>query len=200
MRHLIKSVFSGSELMYAKAEHDLAEAVEKFGADHPVAFPDTAYNCAIILQYTQIEVKTLADLQHAMEVIRAEWLTKELRVNSVFSSGLGTAMAAEIIEACKYVDNTNPYNGEYHGAMSDAEVRELGLPLVTQDIPGFVVMIGPAPSDEEARDMIKGYQSRGIFVFLIGGIIDQAKRMSSPWASRYVSLRSAPRSGAWLTL
>ena len=38
-------------------------------------------------------------------------------------------------------------------------------------------MIGPAPSDEEARDMIKGYQSRGIFVFLIGGIIDQARRM-----------------------
>ena len=61
--------------------------------------------------------------------------------------------------------------------MSDAEVRALGLPLVTEDIPGFVVMIGPAPSDEEARDMIKGYQSRGIFVFLIGGIIDQAKRM-----------------------
>ncbi|MDR3171129.1 MAG: CO dehydrogenase/CO-methylating acetyl-CoA synthase complex subunit beta, partial [Treponema sp.] len=35
----------------------------------------------------------------------------------------------------------------------------------------------PAPSDEEAVELIKGYQSRAIFVFLIGGIIDQAKRM-----------------------
>ena len=61
--------------------------------------------------------------------------------------------------------------------MSDAEVRTLGVPLVTGDIPGFVVMIGPAPSDREAMETIKGYQSRGIFVFLIGGIIDQAKRM-----------------------
>ena len=173
----MKSLFNGSELMYAKAEADLAAAVEKFGADHAVGFPDTGYPCAIIWQYTEIKVATLADLQEALKVIREKWLTKELRVNSVFSSGLGTAMLAEIIEVVKYIDNPKPYGDDYHGAMTDAEVRELGLPLVTQDIPGFVVMIGPAPSDEEARDMIKGYQSRGIFVFLIGGIIDQAKRM-----------------------
>jgi len=61
----------------------------------------------------------------------------------------------------------------YHGHFADAEVRELGVPLVTGDIPGFVVIIGPAPSTEEAVEIVKGYQSRGIFVFLIGGIIDQ---------------------------
>ena len=177
MRHLIKGVHNGSELMFAKAEADLAAAVEKFGADHAVGFPDTGYPCAIIWQYLEIKVATLADLQEAMKILREKWLTKELRVNSVFSSGLATAMCAEIIEIVKYIDNPKPYGDEYHGAMSDAEVRALGLPLVTEDIPGFVVMIGPAPSDEEARDMIKGYQSRGIFVFLIGGIIDQAKRM-----------------------
>ena len=178
MRHLIKGVHSGAELMYAKAEADLAAAVEKFGADKAVGFPDTGYPCAIIWQYTEIKVATLADLQQALKVIRENWMgNKELRVNSVFDHGIGTAMCAEIIEIVKYIDNPKPYGDDYHGAMSDAEVRELGLPLVTEDIPGFVVMIGPAPSDEEARDMIKGYQSRGIFVFLIGGIIDQAKRM-----------------------
>ena len=52
-------------------------------------------------------------------------------------------------------------------------MRELGVPLVTRDIPGFVVMIGPAPRVEEAVETVKGYQSRGIFVFMIGGIIDQ---------------------------
>ena len=177
MRHLMKSLFNGSELMYAKAEADLAAAVEKYGADHAVGFPDTGYPCAIIWQYLEIKVATLADLQEALKQIREKWLTKDLRVNSVFSSGLGTAMCAEIIEVVKYIDNPKPYGDDYHGNMSDAEVRELGLPLVTEDIPGFVVMIGPAPSDEEARDMIKGYRSRGIFVFLIGGIIDQARRM-----------------------
>ena len=101
MRHLIKGVHNGSELMYAKAEADLAAAVEKFGADHSVGFPDTGYPCAIIWQYLEIKVATLADLQEALKQIREKWLTKDLRVNSVFSSGLGTAMCAEIIEVVK---------------------------------------------------------------------------------------------------
>ena len=177
MRRLFDRVFSGNDEMYAKAAHDLDEAIAKYGADHPVSFPDTAYNCAIILQYTGIKVTTLADLKKAMDGPIKEFMTREQRTHDIFTSGFATAMAAQVIEACKYVEDTAPYHGEYHGHMTDAEVRELGLPLVTRDIPGFVVLIGPAPSDEEARDTIKGYQSRGIFVFLIGGIIDQAKRM-----------------------
>ncbi len=177
MRRLFDCVFNGSDQMYEKARKDLDAAIKKYGPDHSVMLPDTAFNCAIILEYAGIEVKTLGDLDAAMNGTIKEWMTKEERVNDVFHSGLATAMAAQVIEAVKYVDDPQPYKGEYHGHMTDAEVRELGLPLVTKDIPGFVVMIGPAPSDEEARDMIKGYQARGIFVFLIGGIIDQAKRM-----------------------
>lgn len=177
MRGLFDRVFSGNDQMYEKAVHDLDEAISKYGADHVMQFPNTAYNCACILQYTGISVRTLADLKRAMDGPIKDFMTREYRTHDVFTSGFATAMAAEVIEACKYVDDPDPYKGEYHGHMNDSEVRELGLPLVTKDIPGFVVLIGPAPSDEEARDTIKGYQSRGIFVFLIGGIIDQAKRM-----------------------
>ncbi len=177
MRQLFDSVFAGNDQMYAKAVTDLDAAIEKYGADHPMQFPNTAYNCACILEYTGINVRTLADLKQAMDGPIKDFMTREQKTHDVFTSGFATAMAAEVIEACKYVEDADPYKGEYHGHMNDSEVRELGLPLVTRDIPGFVVMIGPAPSDEEARDMIKGYQSRGIFVFLIGGIIDQAKRM-----------------------
>jgi acetyl-CoA synthase len=105
-------------------------------------------------------------------------MRREQRLANAFKTGYGTFMAGEIIEAVKYIGNDAPYGDEYHGHLSDAEVRELGVPLVTNDIPGFVVIIGPAPSDEEAVELIKGYQSRAIFVFLIGGIIDQAKRMN----------------------
>ena len=177
MRRLFDCVFNGSDQMYEKAQKDLADAIKRLGEDHPCILPDTAFNCAIILEYTGIEVKTLADLKAAMEGPIKEWMTKKERTTEIFHTGIATAMAAQVIEAVKYADDTQPYKGEYHGHMTDAEVRELGLPLVTKDIPGFVVMIGPAPSDEEARDTIKAYQARGIFVFLIGGIIDQAKRM-----------------------
>ena len=177
MRRLFDRVFNGSDEMYAKAVHDLDETIARLGADHAMVFPDTAYNCACILEYTGISVRTLADLKKALDGPIKDMMGHTPRTHDVFTSGFATAMSAEVIEACKYADNNAPYHGEYHGHMTDAEVRELGLPLVTRDIPGFVVFIGPAPSDEEARDMIKGYQSRGIFVFLIGGIIDQAKRM-----------------------
>ncbi len=177
MKRLFDCVFNGSDQMYAKAAADLDAAIAKYGPEHSVMLPDTAFNCAIILEYCNIQVKTLADLKAAMDGTIKEWMTKKERTEDIFKSGLATAMAAQVIEAVKYVEDTQPYKGEYHGHMTDAEVRELGLPLVTKDIPGFVVLIGPAPSAEEARDIIKGYQARGIFVFLIGGIIEQAKRM-----------------------
>ena len=174
---LFDVVFHGSDEMYFKAEAAVKETIEKIGENAPVSFGNTAYYLACIKAYTGLEVTNMAQLRDSLVPIRA-MMTRNYRTADIFHSGIATAMAAEVIEACKYARTPTPYeNTQYHGHFSDAEVRELGVPLVTRDIPGFVVMIGPAPSDEEARDMIKGYQSRGIFVFLIGGIIDQAKRM-----------------------
>ncbi len=173
---LFDRVFRGSDEMYALAEKSVDETIKQLGSDAPVAFPNTAYFLACIYAYTGLKVTNLGELKAALTPIR-EMMTKEKRTQDIFTSGIATAMAAEAIEACKYAVSPTPYEEPYHGHMSDAEVRELGVPLVTQDIPGFVVMIGPAPSDEEAAKTIKSYQSKGIFVFLIGGIIDQAVRM-----------------------
>ena len=137
MRRLFDSAFKGSAEMYAKAEKDLNAAIARLGADHPMEFPSTAFNCATILTYANIEVHTLADLKVAMDGTIKEWMTRKDRTTEVFHTGLATAMAAEVIEACKYADDPDPYKGQYHGHMTDAEVRELGLPLVTKDIPGF---------------------------------------------------------------
>ncbi|HQA59587.1 MAG TPA: acetyl-CoA decarbonylase/synthase complex subunit alpha/beta, partial [Tepidanaerobacteraceae bacterium] len=49
-----------------------------------------------------------------------------------------------------------------------------GVPLVTGDIPGVAVVIGEAPTAEEAAKIIKDYQSKGILVTLVGKVIDQA--------------------------
>ena len=171
---LFERVFRGSDEMFAKAEADVNQLVAELGADAPLTMPSTAYYLACIYAYIGKKVTTVGELQAALQDVKAMML-REPRTNSIFSSGVGTAIAAEMIEACKYARSAAPYEGtHYHGHFTDAEVRELGVPLVTGDIPGFVVMIGPAPSAEEAVETIKGYQSRGIFVFLIGGIIEQA--------------------------
>ena len=170
---LFERVFRGSDEMYAKAEAEVSALVAELGPDAPMIMPDTAYFMACVYAYIGKKITTVGQLQEALADVKAMML-REPRTHSIFQSGVGTAIAAEMIEACKYARNSKPYEGtKYHGHFTDAEVRELGVPLVTGDIPGFVVMIGPAPSTKEAVEIVKGYQSRGIFVFLIGGIIEQ---------------------------
>ena len=176
---LFNRVFRGSDEMYAKARQELDAVTARLGADAPLEMPDTAYFLACSYAYAGKKVTNLRELAEALDIIHG-MMTREQKLQDVFSTGIATAMAAEVIEACKYADTPTPYEGsKYHGHFSDAEVRELGVPLVTGDIPGFVVIIDEAPSDEEAVQLIKGYQSRGIFVFLVGDIIDQAERKGS---------------------
>lgn len=173
---LFERVFRGSDEMVAKAQQELDAVIAELGEAALMSMPDTGYSLACINAYLGIKVETLADVRRALEGVKGMML-REPRTNSIFQSGVGTAIAAEIIEACKYARTPVPYEGtKYHGHFSDSEVRTLGVPLVTGEIPGFVVMIGSAPSDEEAVETVKGYQSKGIFVFLLGGIIDQLER------------------------
>jgi acetyl-CoA synthase len=174
MKKLFDRVFDGADEMYALAEKAIVEAVRELGADAPLAMPNTAYHLANYLSYTKRQVTTVGQLAEAFEEAKA-WNIREQNLSAVFKTGFGVFMAAEAIEACKYARSADPYEGKYHGHLTDAEVRELGVPLVTNDIPGFVVIYGRAPSDEEAVDIIKGYQTRGIFVFLLGEIIEQAR-------------------------
>jgi acetyl-CoA synthase len=182
MKLLFNRVFDGADEMLAIAEKTLNETVKELGESAPLAMPNTAYFLANHLAYLGKKVTTLGELKAGFEETKAGWNPRNQRLADVFKTGFGTVLAGEVVEACKYAKSPTPYgegdSREYWGHMSDAEVRELGVPLVTGDIPGFVVIIGPAPTDEEAAELIKGYQSRAIFVFLIGGIIDQAKRMN----------------------
>ncbi len=56
-------------------------------------------------------------------------------------------------------------------------IRELGVPLVTGDIPGVAVILGSAPTAQEGVDLVKSYQAQGILVTLVGGIIDQCQEL-----------------------
>ena len=92
-------------------------------------------------------------------------------------SGVATALCAEFIEALKYLDGAEPYQEPCYGHLADSIIRELGVPLVTGDIPGVAVILGSAPTAQEGVDLIKSYQAQGILVTLVGGIIDQAQEL-----------------------
>ena len=172
MKKLFDRVFDGSAQMMTRLERSIEETESQFGPDAPVQMPETAYNCAVNLAYKGIKISKVSDLRAAYNEVN-NMIQRTQNTKAIFNAGIATAMACELMEACKYVASPTPYEGTpYHGHFVDAEVRELGVPLVTGDIPGFVVIIDETPTDEQAAELIKGYQSRGIFVFLIGGIID----------------------------
>jgi len=171
---LFDRVFSGADVMLSVAEDQLATAVNDLGGDAHVTFPNTAYFLSCIYAFLAKEVRTLDDLNEALKAIK-ELLGREQKLGDAFSNGIATALLAEVIEGVKYAYNPAPYEGTpCHGHMTDAEVRALGVPLVTGDICGVVVLANPAPTVAEAVDLIKDYQRRGVYVFLLGGIIGQA--------------------------
>ena len=125
---------------------------------------------------TGVKVKTLGDLKEALGVVKT-LMTREEQLEDALMSGVATALCAEFIEALKYIDGAEPYSEPCTGHLPDQIIRELGVPLVTGDIPGVAVILGSAPTAKEGVDLIKSYQAQGILVTLVGGIIDQAQEL-----------------------
>ena len=174
MKTLFDRVFTGNDAMYALAVKAVDEAIAKLGADAPAAFGDTAYSLPCLYAMTGKKVATIGEAKEALETTVKEFMTRNKRTKDIFTSGVATALSAEIIELMKWATNNGcPYEEPVMGHFTDAQVRELGVPLVTKDIPGVAVIIGPAPTAEQGAALVKSYQSQGIFVTLVGGIIDQ---------------------------
>lgn len=170
---LINRIFSGNDAVYGLTVDAIDSAISEHGIDKAVGFPDTAYCLPCYYAVTGVKVKTLGELKEAIGVVKT-LMTRNHELDDALMSGVATALCAEFIEALKYLDGVQPYTPPCYGHLADAIIRELGVPLVTGDIPGVAVILGAAPTAQEGVDLIKSYQAQGILVTLVGGIIDQA--------------------------
>jgi acetyl-CoA synthase len=92
----------------------LKKAIEEKGADHPVAFPNTAYYLPLIYGMTNIPVETLGQLDEVMQ--HAHSLLHPLPAESHWTPylgetldiGMATLLAAETIEAVRFTYNLQP--------------------------------------------------------------------------------------------
>ena len=173
---LINRIFNGNDAVFGLTEQAVNGAVAQYGAEKAVGFPHTAYCLPCYYSVTGVKVKTLGDMKDALGVIRS-LMTREHELNDALMSGVATALCAEFIEALKYLDGAEPYSEPCYGHLADSIIRELGVPLVTGDIPGVAVILGSAPTAREGVDLIRSYQAQGILVTLVGGIIDQAQEL-----------------------
>lgn len=169
---LFDTVFNGNDKVYAITEEAVNAAIAAHGEDKAVSFPDTAYCLPCYYSVTGTKITNLKEMKEALGVVKS-LMTRERRLNDAFMSGVATALCAEFVEALKYIDGATPYEAPCAGHLPDAIIRELGVPLVTGDIPGVAVILGSAPSAQEGVDLVKSYQEQGMLVTLVGGIIDQ---------------------------
>ena len=173
---LIDRIFNGNDAVYGLTCQAVEGAIAQHGADKAVEFPHTAYCLPCYYAVTGVKVKTLGEMKEALGVIKS-LMTREHQLDDALMSGVATALCAEFIEVLKYLDGAEPYSEPYYGHLPDSIIRELGVPLVTGDIPGVAVIIGSASTAQEGVDLVKSYQAQGILVTLVGGIIDQAQEL-----------------------
>ncbi|MBE6958986.1 MAG: CO dehydrogenase/CO-methylating acetyl-CoA synthase complex subunit beta, partial [Ruminococcaceae bacterium] len=165
---LFDRVFGGNDYNYTRTVAAIDEAIAKYGENEPVAFPATAYNLPCYYSITGKKINNLGELKAALENDIKPMMTRAPRLQDAFDSGVASALCAEFLEVLKYIGGAQPYAEPEMGFLTDAFVRNLGLPLVTGDIPGVAVIIGGADKPEETVALAKSYQAQGLLVTVTG--------------------------------
>lgn len=170
-RIIAKAAIRGAHKYVTQAEEGLRQAVEAFGPEKKIGFPNTAYYLPLILALTGLEVKTLADAQKALEQAKSLlppvpedrlWLPY---LGNALDAGIATLIAEEIIEALKYLNGEEPKE-PWLGFTDDSILRTQGIKLVDGRMPGFAACVGALPTNEEAVELARSLQERNILVFM----------------------------------
>ena len=159
---LFDRVFGGNDYNYERTVAAIDAAIAQYGEAETVAFPNTAYNLPGYYSITGKKINNLGELKAALENDVKPMMTRNKRLQDVFDSGVASALCAEFLEVLKYLNGAQPYAEPEMGFLTDSFVRNLGLPLVTGDIPGVAVIIGGAEDPAETVELAKSYQAQGI--------------------------------------
>ncbi len=193
-RYIATRAIRGSNALVMEAEVMLDRAIAEKGADAPVSFPNTAYYLPLIFAMTAQAVETLGQLRAVLEHARsllhpvpsAKYWSPYL--GETLDSGMATLLAAETIEAIRFVYGLQPEplpgftlgggtsygpndSGEHlNGPIDDIQLRSWGIQLVDGRMPGFAAIVGAAKSNEVAVKIVRELQRRNILTFLCGNV------------------------------
>jgi len=200
-RYIATRAIRGANALVTEAEIMLQKALAEKGPDTKVAFPNTAYYLPLIFGITGREVDKLSQLEPVLEHARKllhpvpsnrHWTPY---LGETLDSGMATLLAAETIEAIRYVyglqpelrpgfqlaggtahllpgdpPTSNGLSGHLNGPIDDIQLRSWGIQLVDGRMPGFAAIVGAAKSNEVAVKIVRELQKRNILTFLCGNV------------------------------
>jgi acetyl-CoA synthase len=176
------AAIQGGYNIVQKAEGIYKKALEDYGPEQKLEFPNTAYYLPINYSLLGIPVKTLGDAGKCLEVAR-KLLPPHIKIinylpylGPLLDAGMAAILAEEIVEAIRYIrtpdfyyvsEETDLENGKlWLGAAEDTIFRKRGVSFVDGSAPGFVAIVGAAPTIEIAKEIALEYQKRSIYVFM----------------------------------
>ena len=203
-RYIATRAIRGANSLVAEADAMLQKALAEKGPNTPVAFPNTAYYLPLIFGMTGVQVETLGQLEPIVRQAYAllhpvpsghHWTPY---LGETLDSGMATLLAAEIIEAIRFVYQLQPERlpgfqlaggtsftspdygkngggengdgGHLNGPIDDIQLRSWGIQLVDGRMPGFAAIVGAAKSNEVAVKIVRELQRRNILTFLSGNV------------------------------
>ncbi len=166
---------------YRETLAEVRKAVDNFAgspaASAPIAFPDTNYNLPLYFSLTGKKIAALKDVRDAMAEIEArnrpwagatETAAKEGGPGAALDLAAVAALGLDVLVLQELSKALESSMGRQVGFIPDTVLRSLGVQLVSGDIAGIAVIIGPAKNGEEAVSLIRSLQEKSILTVLCG--------------------------------
>jgi acetyl-CoA synthase len=177
------AVIRGSQEIFKQASDFLNKAIKEKGPNQKIGFPETAFYLPLANALLGVKIETLKDalpiLEHAKSLLpqvpsQKIWLPY---LGDALNAGMATLFCEEIIVALRYLYGQEPQK-DCNGFFTDTIMRSLGIQLVDGRMPGFAAILGAAPDNKTAVNIVRELQQRNILIFVgsqVNGrsIIDQ---------------------------
>ncbi|MFA5357067.1 MAG: acetyl-CoA decarbonylase/synthase complex subunit alpha/beta [Candidatus Omnitrophota bacterium] len=165
------SAIRGAHDIFKQASEFLDKAINEKGKDQKIGFPETAFYLPMANALLGAKVETLNETLPILE--HAKSLLPEIPSDKVWLPYLGDALNAgmsalfseEIIVALRYLYAQEPQN-DCNGFFTDTIMRSLGIQLVDGRMPGFAAILGAAPDNKTAVQIVRELQQRNILIFV----------------------------------
>ena len=177
---IASAAIRGAYKIVEQAEEKWKQAMDKWGANEPVGFPNTAYYLPVIYGILGEKVEKVGDMERILKRCRT-LLPPPVReehplpyLAPALDAGMATFFAEEIIEAIRYLEQPDFYltgeditdNNIWLGAADDIILRKRGIEFVDGTAPGFAAVLGAAPTNEIAVKIAQELQQKSIYVFM----------------------------------
>ncbi|HOK56532.1 MAG TPA: acetyl-CoA decarbonylase/synthase complex subunit alpha/beta [bacterium] len=177
---IASAAINGAHKIVNIAEEKWKNAMDKYGPNQDVAFPDTAYYLPIIYGILGIPISKLSHMEKVFKICREllpEPVGKECHLpylGPVLDAGMATLFAEEIMEAIRYIeqpdfyfpDEEPPEDKLWLGAANDIILRKRGIEFVDGTAPGFAAVVGAVPDNETAMKIATELIEKNLYVFM----------------------------------